>query len=179
MRSIQPAPQNWLARFLHIKPAMKILCFQLPNVKARQEVVGILRDWRKYGMRDVVVDKARSRVWASVASDNRKYRPFPLLPPPFPHPFSLPSTHQLHTKPPVRTDLKIRPVSLALEFFTVLDRGRRSNLSIARFTQEKGAKSSFERVLGTLEGVLAGRDVLVVDRRRRREMEGCLREYAG
>ncbi|KAL9121943.1 MAG: hypothetical protein Q9187_001497 [Circinaria calcarea] len=146
LRSIQPAPQNWLARFLHIKPATKILCFQLSNVRARQEVVGILKDWRKYGMRDIAVDKARARVWASVASENH---------------------------------LKIRPVSLAIEFFTVLDRGRRTNLSIARFTQEKGAKSSFERVLGTLEGVLGGRDVLVVDRRRKREMESVLREFAG
>ena len=56
--------------------------------------------------------------------------------------------------------------------------GRRTNLSVARFTQEKGAKSSFEQVLGTLERVLGGRDVLVVDRRRKREMESVLREFA-
>lgn len=57
--------------------------------------------------------------------------------------------------------LHIRPVSLAVEFFTVLEHGRKANLSIARFTQEKGAKSSFERVMEALERVLRERGCVV------------------
>ena len=72
-RSIQPQHQNWLLRFLHIKPATKVLCFQVSKVRARQEIVSLLREWRKYGMRDVVVDKAASRVWARVAEKNSTY----------------------------------------------------------------------------------------------------------
>ena len=37
-------------------------------------------------------------------------------------------------------------------------------MCVARFTQERGAKSSFERVVGTLEGVLSRKGVLVRDR---------------
>ena len=62
--------------------------------------------------------------------------------------------------------LHIRPVSLACELFTVLQHGRKANLSIARFSQEKGAKSSFEKVLGGLEEVLVGRGCLVRERER-------------
>ncbi|KAI9875894.1 MAG: hypothetical protein M1830_007823 [Pleopsidium flavum] len=140
-RSIQPQPQNWLARFFHIKPASKTLCFQVTKQRARREVVSILREWRKYGMGDVVVDKTRGRVWSRV--DEKNF-------------------------------LNIKPVSLATELFAVLERGRRAQLSIARFTQEKGAASSFHRVLDTLETVLSARGLLVEDRVRAKKMEKVL-----
>ena len=76
-RSIQPQHQNWLLRFLHIKPATKVLCFQVSKARARKEIISLLREWRKYGMRDVVVDKVASRVWARVAEKNSTY---PLAP---------------------------------------------------------------------------------------------------
>lgn len=71
-------------------------------------------------------------------------------------------------------DLDIKPVSFACELFTVLERGRRAHLSIARFTQEKGAASSFYKVVDTLAVVLEKRDLLVKDSKRRREMQKCL-----
>ena len=61
--------------------------------------------------------------------------------------------------------LHIPSLSLAAEFHTILHRGRRANMAIARFTQEKGAKSSFERVIEALERVLKERGLLVEDRR--------------
>jgi len=60
--------------------------------------------------------------------------------------------------------LHIAPLSLACEIHTLLHRGRRANLAIARFTQEKGAKSSFERVIAALDGVLQARGLLVEDK---------------
>lgn len=45
----------------------------------------------------------------------------------------------------------------------MLHRGRRANIAIARFTQEKGAKSSFERVVAALEDVLRSRGMVVED----------------
>lgn len=71
-REIQPQHQNWLARFLRIKPAVTILCFQTSRIRARKEITAILRDWRKYGMKDVVVDKAAGRIWGRVAVKNCK-----------------------------------------------------------------------------------------------------------
>ena len=69
-RVIQPQHQNWLARFLRIKPAMHVMCFHVSKVRARKEVVGIFKDWRKFGMKDIVVDKAAGRVWARVDVKN-------------------------------------------------------------------------------------------------------------
>lgn len=69
-RVIVPQPQNWLARFLRIKPAVHVMCFQVSSVRARKEVAGVFREWRKYGMRDIVVDKAAGRIWARVDVKN-------------------------------------------------------------------------------------------------------------
>ena len=129
-RTIDPQPQNWLARFFRIKPATRVLCFQVSKVRARKEITTIFRDWRKYGMRDIHVDKTTSRVWASVGAKN---------------------------------SLNIPAMKLAAEVHTVLFRGRRANLSVARFVQKRGAKSSFERAMGALEEVLVERGMLVED----------------
>ena len=72
-RTIQPQHQNWLARFLKIKPAIRVLCFQVSKVRVRKEVAGVFRDWRKFGMRDIVVDKEAGRVFARVDVKNCKY----------------------------------------------------------------------------------------------------------
>lgn len=69
-RVVVPQPQNWLARFLRIKPAVNVICFQVSKVRARKEVAGVFREWRKYGMRDIVVDKAAGRIWARVDVKN-------------------------------------------------------------------------------------------------------------
>lgn len=50
--------QNWFAKFFHIKPASRIICLCIGKAKARREVVKILRDWRKYGLRDVVSERS-------------------------------------------------------------------------------------------------------------------------
>ena len=74
-RVIQPQPQNWLARFLRIKPAMSVICFQISKTRARKEVASIFREWRKYGLRDIVIDKTAGRIWARVAEKNCKDAP--------------------------------------------------------------------------------------------------------
>ena len=61
------------------------------------------------------------------------------------------------------TALNIPAVSFATEVHTILHRGRRANMAIARFTQEKGAKSSFMRVVLGLETALRERGLLIED----------------
>ena len=81
-RVIVPQPQNWLARLLRIKPAVNVMCFQVSSTRARKEVAGVFREWRKYGMRDIVVDKMAARIWARVDVNNCKLRfllPFSIL----------------------------------------------------------------------------------------------------
>lgn len=63
--------QNWFAKFFHIKPASRLICLTTTKAKAKKELVRILKDWRKYGLRDVVserrggTDVVRGRVDAS------------------------------------------------------------------------------------------------------------------
>jgi serine/threonine-protein kinase HSL1 (negative regulator of Swe1 kinase) len=77
-RVIQPH-QNWLARFLRVKPAVATMCFQVSKVRARREIASLLREWRKYGIRDIVVDKNTSRIWAKVARTNCKFSSYLLF----------------------------------------------------------------------------------------------------
>lgn len=57
--AVQPIQinQNWFAKFFHFKPASRVLMLQISKAKARKEIVKKLKEWRKYGIRDVVVEK--------------------------------------------------------------------------------------------------------------------------
>lgn len=64
----------------------------------------------------------------------------------------------------------MKEVAFACEVMKVIEHGRKSHLSIARFTQEMGAATSFHKVVETLETVLKCRGMLVADDRKRRMM---------
>lgn len=68
-RQIEPR-QNWLAKLFNVKPSSKFICFSVSKQRARQEIVTILKEWKRYGMRDVQVDKARNIVFGRVAAKN-------------------------------------------------------------------------------------------------------------
>ncbi len=65
-------------------------------------------------------------------------------------------------------DFQMKEVAFASEFLTVIEHGKRSPISIARITQEKGAASSFYKVVETLETILKSRGMLVTDERKKR-----------
>lgn len=67
-------------------------------------------------------------------------------------------------------DFDLKEVSFAAEIMTVIEHGKKPKLSIARFTQESGAASSFHKALETLETVLKSRGFLVTDDRKKRMM---------
>ncbi|KAL2269485.1 hypothetical protein VTJ83DRAFT_1669 [Remersonia thermophila] len=125
--------QNWLARLFRVKPATRYLCFAMPKRRARQELAILLREWRKYGMRDVEVDKERNTMFAKVGARNY---------------------------------LNLKEVSFAVEIMTVIEHGKRNPLCIARFTQERGAASSFHRVVLAVQTVFKTRGLLVQDKRK-------------
>jgi serine/threonine-protein kinase HSL1 (negative regulator of Swe1 kinase) len=66
--------------------------------------------------------------------------------------------------------LKIKPVSLVIELFVVLESGRRANLCLARFTQTKGAASSFKKVVDIVEDVCRSRSLLVEDEAKKNDI---------
>ncbi|KAG9231795.1 hypothetical protein BJ875DRAFT_498008 [Amylocarpus encephaloides] len=135
-RQIEPQ-QNWLAKLFHVKPASKYICFSVNKRRARQEITTVLREWKRYGIRDVQVDKERNIVFGKVAAKNF---------------------------------LDMKEVSFAGEVMTVIEHGKRHHLSIARFTQERGAASSFAKVVETLESVLKCRGMLLSDERKKKRM---------
>lgn len=59
--------------------------------------------------------------------------------------------------------------------YSVLEHGRKANLSIMKFTQEKGAASSFYKVVDTLEAVLRERGLLVLDVQKKKGIERSLK----
>jgi hypothetical protein len=67
---------NWLHRFLHIKPAVKVLCFQVGRKKARRDMMRLLKDWQRFGVNDLNCDKNAFTITARVDKDNRKCSPF-------------------------------------------------------------------------------------------------------
>ncbi|KAB8295012.1 hypothetical protein EYC80_006959 [Monilinia laxa] len=138
-RQIEPQ-QNWLAKLFHVKPASKFICFSVSKRAARLEVAKVLKDWKRYGIKDVQVDKQRNIVFGKVGKENF---------------------------------LNLKEVAFAAEILTVfehLDRGRKVNLAVARITQERGAASSFHKVVETLDSVLQVRGVLVIDEEKKRMM---------
>jgi serine/threonine-protein kinase HSL1, negative regulator of Swe1 kinase len=71
IRQIAPQ-QNWLAKLFKVKPVSKHLCFSINKRRARQEIARVLKDWKRYGLEDVQVDKDRNIVFGRVALGNCK-----------------------------------------------------------------------------------------------------------
>ncbi|TEA11049.1 putative serine/threonine-protein kinase HSL1 [Colletotrichum sidae] len=129
--------QNWLARLFGVKPATSYVCLPISRKRARQEMTILLKDWRRYGMRDIQVDKERNIVFARVGAKNY---------------------------------LSIKEVAFAAEIMTVIEHGKKGPLCIMRFTQERGAASSFHKVVDTVRTVFESRGLLVVDKRKEKMM---------
>ncbi|KAL3472332.1 hypothetical protein BJX99DRAFT_266166 [Aspergillus californicus] len=66
--------------------------------------------------------------------------------------------------------LHLRPVEFSADFYTVIEDGRQANLSLVRFRQERGAASSFNKVVDTLVLVMKQRELLVQDPSRAKKM---------
>ncbi|KAL2885765.1 Serine/threonine-protein kinase HSL1 [Ceratocystis lukuohia] len=69
-----------------------------------------------------------------------------------------------------KNSLGIKEVALAAEIMTVIEHGSNRPLSIVRFTQERGAASSFHTVVKTTKEVFSRRNKLVTDRQKSRMM---------
>ncbi|CAI6263806.1 unnamed protein product [Periconia digitata] len=66
--------------------------------------------------------------------------------------------------------LKIKPVSLVIELFVICEGGRRTKLCCARFTQTRGAASSFRKTVDILEDICSNMSLLVTSAEVRTEM---------
>ncbi|KAJ6151293.1 hypothetical protein N7470_007887 [Penicillium chermesinum] len=155
------ANQNWFARVFQIKPACRVIALNTSKVKGRKEVYRLLRDWEDYGMEDVRMDKGNSIVHGRVGEVNCKS----------PYLSSLIKCILDQQPPKV---LRLREVEFTAEFYTVLEHGRQANLSLVRFKQERGAASSFNKVVDTVHMMLRSRGLVVEDALRARKMARVL-----
>ncbi|CAI7650123.1 unnamed protein product [Penicillium glandicola] len=70
--------------------------------------------------------------------------------------------------------LHLREVEFTAEFYTVLEHGHQANLSLVRFKQERGAASSFNKVVETVQATLMRRGMVVEDPSRAKKMARVL-----
>lgn len=62
--------RSWFARFFHFKPISKVLCFSIPRGRARQELVLLLREWQRHGIRDLQYSRETNTITARVDKHN-------------------------------------------------------------------------------------------------------------
>lgn len=151
------ASQNWFARVFQIKPATQVIALNTSKAKGRKELYKLLREWRDYGMEDVYLDKSNSIVHGRVCEANCE-------------------SHRLAYTNHANSNavLHLREVEFTAEFYTVLEHGRQANLSLVRFKQERGAASSFNKVVDTVHGTLKRRGMVVEDPSRAKKMSRVL-----
>ncbi|KAI1099300.1 Pkinase-domain-containing protein [Jackrogersella minutella] len=68
-RIIEPQ-RSWLARLFRVKPAVRYLCFSIPSVVVRKEITKLFNKWSRHGLKDIVVDKDHSIIFARVDKKN-------------------------------------------------------------------------------------------------------------
>jgi hypothetical protein len=75
--------------------------------------------------------------------------------------------------------MKLKPVHFHVELFAVREKNRRATMSIMRLRQEKGANSTFVRMVELLEAALKERNFVALDAARKEGMIQGLHNYEG
>jgi serine/threonine-protein kinase HSL1 (negative regulator of Swe1 kinase) len=63
--------QNWFARVFQLKPATRVIALNTSTTKARKYIHKTMREWKKWGMEDVYLDKDKRVIYGSVGEVNR------------------------------------------------------------------------------------------------------------
>ncbi|KAG0130795.1 hypothetical protein HOY82DRAFT_579027 [Tuber indicum] len=108
--------RNWFMKFLNVKPASRVICFNISPMAARKEIMKLWKEWVKYGLVIVEDDRKSLVMRARVGTPN---------------------------------SLNIKEVSFVGEI-RAYGGSRKTGSGVVRFTQERGAASSFNRVIGEM-----------------------------
>ncbi len=68
----------------------------------------------------------------------------------------------------------IKEVSFVAQLYIVLVNGRRAQLCLARFTQRRGAASSFRKIMERIQDVLGHSGLIVQDAEKKKNMMAML-----
>lgn len=62
--------RSWFSRFLRLRPEVQTLAFNVPRTRARTELVRMLRDWQRHGIKDLTYFPQDNAITASVDKVN-------------------------------------------------------------------------------------------------------------
>ncbi|GKZ30092.1 hypothetical protein AbraIFM66950_007786 [Aspergillus brasiliensis] len=65
--------QNWFARVFQIKPATRVIALNTSTTKARKYIHKTLREWKKWGMEEVYLDKDKRVIYGSLGEVNLQF----------------------------------------------------------------------------------------------------------
>ena len=127
------------------------MTLEIPRGEATTVIADILRSWKRFGVRDVIVktEAGSKRIWARLDEANRlQYKP-----------------------------VEIMIEVVAVVFSEKKGKRNAGGMSVAYMEQTKGAKSSFEQSAWAMEKVLRERGLWVMDEPRAKEMKRLYREW--
>lgn len=146
--------QSWIARIFKVKPLTRYICCSTSRRKAREEICYLFKEWKRYGIRDIVINKGHNMVFAKVMAPNGK---------------STVGTMKKHGTDDL-TVLHAKDLEFAAEVLTVIQHGRRDPLCIVRLTQVNGAASSLNKVTDNIVSCFEKRGMMVKDKARAKMM---------
>jgi serine/threonine-protein kinase HSL1 (negative regulator of Swe1 kinase) len=62
--------RSWFSRFLRLKPEVRTLAFNVPRTRARTELVRMLREWQRHGVKDLTYYPQDNAITASIDKVN-------------------------------------------------------------------------------------------------------------
>ncbi|THY89412.1 Pkinase-domain-containing protein [Aureobasidium pullulans] len=68
--SAETATRSWFSRFLRLRPEVRTLAFNVPRTRARTELVRMLREWQRHGIKDLTYFPQDNAITASIDKVN-------------------------------------------------------------------------------------------------------------
>ena len=62
--------RNWFMKFLNVKPAYRVICFNISPTATRKEIMKLWKEWVKYGLAIVEDDRKSLVMRARVGTPN-------------------------------------------------------------------------------------------------------------
>ncbi|PUU74304.1 hypothetical protein B9Z19DRAFT_1056399 [Tuber borchii] len=121
--------RNWFMKFLNVKPASRVICFNISPMATRKEIMKLWKEWVKYGLVIVEDDRKSLVMRARVGTPN---------------------------------SLNIKEVSFVGEI-RAYGGSRKTGSGVVRFTQERGAASSFNRVIGEMAKRFSEKGIILLE----------------
>lgn len=65
--------RSWFMKFLNVKPASRVICFNISPVATRKEIMKLWKEWVKYGLIIIGDDRKALVMRARVGTPNSEF----------------------------------------------------------------------------------------------------------